>query len=170
MVRKKNDGRRPGGRSGNTENDLPRVGYGRPPVETRFKRGQSGNPNGRARRVPTLHAALEKVLAERIELREGERLQRVSKLDALVRTTMNRALKGDPRYLRAILQLVAAGSGVDQGDGEAGDVISANDEAILADYLARLGTEVPTSVPKVDKSTREPPEPSEASKPNRGKP
>jgi hypothetical protein len=32
--------------------DQPRdyaVGYGRPPVETRFQKGQSGNPEGRPR-------------------------------------------------------------------------------------------------------------------------
>jgi hypothetical protein len=52
---------------------------------------------------PRCAPALEKVLGEHIGLREGERSQRVSKLDALVRTTMNRALKGDPRFLRAVV-------------------------------------------------------------------
>lgn len=29
------------------------VGYGKPPLHTRFKPGQSGNPRGRPRRAPT---------------------------------------------------------------------------------------------------------------------
>jgi Family of unknown function (DUF5681) len=30
-----------------------RVGYGKPPLETRFKQGQSGNPRGRPRGAKT---------------------------------------------------------------------------------------------------------------------
>jgi hypothetical protein len=46
--------KRKGGRRGNEINggdEKPyRVGYGRPPLETRFKPNQSGNPKGRPRR------------------------------------------------------------------------------------------------------------------------
>jgi len=47
------------------ENDMGRkdkggsqVGYKRPPVEHRFKKGQSGNPHGRRRRTPATVAAI----------------------------------------------------------------------------------------------------------------
>jgi hypothetical protein len=170
MAHRKKDGRRRGGRSDDTEKGPDRVGYGCPPEETRFKPGQSGNPKGRPRRVPTLRAALEKVLGEHIGLREGERSQRVSKLDALVRTTMNRALKGDPRFLRAVLQMMQTGSGEDQGEVEVDNVVSADDEALLADYLARHGAEIAPSEEQIDQKTDEPSKPSNASKSMRGKP
>jgi hypothetical protein len=32
---------------GGAQDDDPRVGYGRPPLATRFRPGQSGNPRGR---------------------------------------------------------------------------------------------------------------------------
>lgn len=32
------------------DDDEGRVGYGRPPKHTQFKKGQSGNPNGRRRK------------------------------------------------------------------------------------------------------------------------
>ena len=38
------------------------VGYGRPPVATRFKKGQSGNPAGRPRKAKGLRAVAERVL------------------------------------------------------------------------------------------------------------
>src|ERR1700682_1828124 len=39
------------------------VGRGKPPIETRFKKGKSGNPSGRPRRVPTLLDTVAKILA-----------------------------------------------------------------------------------------------------------
>jgi uncharacterized protein DUF5681 len=34
-----------------TENDDYEVGYGKPPVATRFKKGQCGNPGGKPKKV-----------------------------------------------------------------------------------------------------------------------
>jgi hypothetical protein len=41
------------------------VGYGQPPVETRFQKGQSGNPGGRRRGTRTLAALLGEALSRR---------------------------------------------------------------------------------------------------------
>src|SRR6266851_6966875 len=41
------------------------VGYGKPPVETRFQKGQSGNPGGRRRGTRTLAALLGEALSRR---------------------------------------------------------------------------------------------------------
>jgi hypothetical protein len=48
--------------------DQPRdyaVGYGKPPVETRFQKGQSGNPEGRPRGTKKLVTLLAEVLSQR---------------------------------------------------------------------------------------------------------
>lgn len=41
------------------------VGYGKPPLETRFQKGQSGNPGGRPRGTKTLAALLAEALSRR---------------------------------------------------------------------------------------------------------
>jgi hypothetical protein len=41
------------------------VGYGKPPVETRFQKGQSGNPEGRPRGTKKLVTLLAEVLSQR---------------------------------------------------------------------------------------------------------
>ena len=41
------------------------VGYGKPPVETRFQKGQSGNPQGRPRGTKKLVTLLGEVLSQR---------------------------------------------------------------------------------------------------------
>jgi len=44
------------------------VGYGKPPVETRFQKGQSGNPQGRPRGTKKLVTLLGEVLSQRAGL------------------------------------------------------------------------------------------------------
>src|SRR5580658_1402193 len=71
------------------------VGYGRPPVATRFKPGQSGNPRGSrkgARHVATILAA---VLAERVPVKENGQSLHITKLELAIRQLVNRAAAGD---------------------------------------------------------------------------
>jgi hypothetical protein len=70
-----------GGRRGDQFNDVEekpyRVGYGRPPTETQFKPGISGNPKGRNKKAPSFFSGvIEQVLDEKIELRVGVRVHR----------------------------------------------------------------------------------------------
>ena len=44
------------------------VGFGRPPVHTRFQTGRSGNPNGRPKGIRNLATALEKELNARVTI------------------------------------------------------------------------------------------------------
>ncbi len=48
--------------------DYGKVGYKRPPVATRFKKGQSGNPGGRPRKAISRRHIAEKVLSEKQRL------------------------------------------------------------------------------------------------------
>src|SRR4030095_17163536 len=74
--------KRKGGQRGNEikgGDEKPyRVGYGRPPLETQFKPNQSGNPNGRPGRPPSWRAVVETVLEEKVEIRVGDRILRMS--------------------------------------------------------------------------------------------
>jgi len=47
------------------------VGFGKPPRSTRFKPGQSGNPNGRPRGAKNFAVAIEQELAPRIHDGDG---------------------------------------------------------------------------------------------------
>jgi hypothetical protein len=47
--------------------DYP-VGYGRPPVESRFQKGKSGNPGGLPRRTTSLASLLDEALSQRSQL------------------------------------------------------------------------------------------------------
>jgi Family of unknown function (DUF5681) len=72
------------------------VGYGRPPVHARFNAGQSGNPKGRPKGRRKMGEVLDAVLSERILIREGDKVRRVTKAEALVHSMYKRALS-DPK-------------------------------------------------------------------------
>jgi hypothetical protein len=124
-----------------------RVGPGRPPKEYRWKPGQSGNPKGacpKARSIaPDLKAALERALSGKVTLRQGEQEKITTKAAAGIEQLVNQFAKGD-RHARRDLIALAPKLGVDlvAGQGEAlaqsvATALSANDEALLADYVRR---------------------------------
>jgi hypothetical protein len=112
------------------------VGYRRPPLRTRFKPGQSGNPKGRPKGTANLRTDLKNELAERIRVREGERDLRVSKQRAMLKALVAKALKGDARAANVVLGLVAK---LFEPEAERTVVadLTAVDQEILERFLAR---------------------------------
>ena len=82
-----------------------RVGYKRPPVHTRFKPGQSGNPSGRRKGSQNFRTLLDKVLNEQIPLIDGNQSRKVTKAEAITRRLVIGALKGDSRSLMALMRI-----------------------------------------------------------------
>ena len=135
----------------NSRTDRPdpeyRVGPGRPPKEYQFKPGQSGNPKGARRKprsiAPDLKALFERALSAKVTLRQGEQEKIITKAGAGIEQLVNQFAKGD-RHARRDLLALAARLGVDlvAGDGDALEqrvtaALSANDEALLDDYVRR---------------------------------
>ena len=107
------------------------VGYGKPPVESRFKPGQSGNPKGRPRGTKNLKTDLHEELQEKIVVREGDNTMRISKQRAIIKTLVAKTLKGDARAAYTLLNVMLRKLEVD-GGGEVEPELSA-DEAELLD-------------------------------------
>ena len=126
-----------------------RVGPGRPPKEYQFKPGQSGNPKGAKRKTPSmapdLKALLERALNEEVKLRSDERDQIMTKAAAGIAQLVDQFAEGD-RHARRDLIALAKTLGVDltAGQGKAIEnalaaAVTAEDEAIIADFLQRHG-------------------------------
>jgi Family of unknown function (DUF5681) len=72
---------------------------------TRFKPGQSGNPKGRAKGSKNLKTLFHRILNEQVSLREGDRVRKVSKAEAVLRGLIIGAMKGDPKNVVTMFRL-----------------------------------------------------------------
>jgi len=81
------------------------VGYGKPPIHTRFRKGRSGNPRDKTKGQKSLRAVVEKVFQEKVTVRTARGTRKTTKFDALVQTIMNEVLRGDARAVMLIVRL-----------------------------------------------------------------
>lgn len=140
MARKNNRGARRDDQLNDPHEQPYRVGRGHPPKETRWKPGQSGNPTGRRKKRPSFAEVTEQVLNEQIDVRIGDRVLRMSNRQALVRSAIRQGLAGKTGLLNVLPAIMRYESECLQGHGDADLNLTAADEAILADYLARKKT------------------------------
>lgn len=116
------------------------IGYGRPPEQSQFKPGQSGNPKGRPKASRNLKTIIRNALTSSVILREGERKRSVSKLEGIVLRQLESALKGNEKAALTTLKMAGQVGLLDSGDG-AGDtpILSATEQTILNEIFARNG-------------------------------
>lgn len=86
-------------------NASAQVGYKRPPVHSRFKPGQSGNPSGRAKGSKNFKTLFNQILKEQVSLREGNNVRTITKAEAIMRGLIVGALKGDTRSMGTLFRL-----------------------------------------------------------------
>jgi uncharacterized protein DUF5681 len=81
------------------------VGYGHPPKDTRFKKGQSGNPKGRRKGSHNVATVFARTLREKVVINELGQRKTVTKLEAAVKQFVNKAASGDLRALQMFVNL-----------------------------------------------------------------
>jgi Family of unknown function (DUF5681) len=85
------------------------VGYCRPPLESRFKKGHSGNPNGRRAGQQNLQTIFERVMHSKVPVRRGKKVVQKPMCEAILATHGRKAANGDTRSAAIIISLVKAG-------------------------------------------------------------
>lgn len=104
----------------------------------RFRPGQSGNRNGRPRKIATVDAAVTRALQEKVTVTEQGRRRRKSKLEVTAAQIANKGAGGDLRAAKMALDLATKAEGAQQG-ALVVLPLTENDRAIAERFIARLG-------------------------------
>jgi hypothetical protein len=81
------------------------VGYGKPPVGSRFRVGHSGNPKGRPKGSKGFAATWVKALAKRVKVKTAEGWRLMTMLEASLAQLAMRAAAGDLKAIRLIMEI-----------------------------------------------------------------
>jgi len=111
------------------------VGFGKPPVHSQFKKGQSGNVRGRPKGKQNLVTVINRALNEKIQIVEKGRRKSITKLEAAVKQLCNKAAQGDARSIQQVMSL-----GDLIGMETPKDIVQLNNDetAVMAALLKRL--------------------------------
>ena len=113
------------------------VGYGKPPQNTRFKKGQSGNPRGRAPGAKDLKTLLIDTLNEPVVVTENGGRRTISKRQAIVKQLVNQSAKGDWRAVKLLVDMLhetEGGSEPETAESSFGEA----DQKVIEQLKARL--------------------------------
>lgn len=89
-----------------SQNDDDKVGPGKPPRRTQFKKGQSGNPGGRPKGSRNLDKLIMEAAERRIPVNIDGKLRRISMVQASVWNLAIQAARGDQRATAAFLDRI----------------------------------------------------------------
>jgi hypothetical protein len=87
--------------------DSSPVGYGRPPVHSRFRKGQSGNPSGKRRpgEAGDAQALIRQEAYRLLTIREGDKVTRMPALQVVIRGLIACAAKGNVTAQRGLVKI-----------------------------------------------------------------
>lgn len=115
-----------------------KVGYGKPPEATRFKKGVSGNPKGRPPGSLNVAMVFVKTLREKVVINEHGQRKTVTKLEAALKQLVNKAASGDLRAVDQLVDLARDAEAKQNASGTQGPVIGELDQQVLDDILKRF--------------------------------
>ena len=119
------------------------LGYGAPPVETRFRPGQSGNPKGRPNGAKNMSTIIAEELGQHVTATENGKPRRLTMGRAIVKRLTGLAVGGNLKAAEILLKLAPGNQVAPSADTA---VVQTNqneqDEAILKRHLARMNAEI----------------------------
>lgn len=120
------------------------VGYGKPPRQNRFQKGQSGNPRGRPKGSLNVATALERELNQRVTVKENGQSRSITKFEAAIKQLVNKAASGDAKAIQFLVNLLNVSNGGGLNDASH-PVPQDADQAVMASMLRRFQPTQPQS-------------------------
>lgn len=110
------------------------VGYKKPPEQSRFKKGQSGNPVGRPKGSKNTLKLLDAVLEQKIKVQQEGKTISITKKQAMLMQLVNSAVKGDIKAIAALFPYLMQLDMKEEKSLETSK-LSLKDEEILQQFL-----------------------------------
>ncbi len=109
------------------------VGYGKPPVDTRFQKGQSGNPKGRRAGSRNMKTAISRELDAYVTVTENGKRTKKRKREVIAAQLVNKAAGADWKAVSLLLPILG------QIDNERlASEMQSTDQDTMADADARV--------------------------------
>lgn len=117
------------------------VGFRKPPKQTRFVKGQSGNPSGRPKGKRNWATVLHSILEQKVTVIENGRSKEVTKWEAATTQLANKAAGGDTNAIRLLLQIMPT---MESQLAKAGIPVfnDEQDKKVVSELLKRMGVPV----------------------------
>lgn len=118
------------------------VTRGKPPRETQFKPGKSGNPKGRPKGTREIVTLLEQELDRMIEVTQQGRTIKLTRRQVIVRRIIEKAMQGEPKAIATCLAVESSKAAKGKAAGATMaefDAQLSEDDKILQSFLGRGG-------------------------------
>jgi hypothetical protein len=116
------------------------VGYGKPPLHSRFKKGFSGNPRGRPSGSKNISTLVQEALDEPVIVTEEGGRRKITKRQAMVTQLVNRSAKADLRALKILLDMLRDIEGQTEPAASGAAEFTEADEKVIEQLGERLST------------------------------
>ena len=121
------------------------VGYKKPPLHTRFKKGQSGNPRGRPKK--NLAALLAAALNKRVSVTENGKRRQISKREAVIAQLVNKSASADLRATKMLIDMVRDIEKTAEPAAAVKSRFSPTDKEVMAQLITRLRRDICSGCP-----------------------
>lgn len=113
------------------------VGYGKPPIHSRFKKGQSGNPKGRQKGSKNLSTLMEHALDELVTIKENGSQKVITKREAFLKQLVNKAASGDLRSIQLAINYLQQLENRPEPSTSSSERLGEEDQAVINGFLER---------------------------------
>ena len=121
--------------------DDERSGYKRPPKKHQFQPGRSGNPKGRPRGAKGLKQILQGEFSQRMQIMEGDRPLKVSKLQLIVKRELEKAMAGNQRAIEHVISLNIQMFGLGADEPKEDEELTLGEQLYIEAIMKRLGAD-----------------------------